>query len=134
MLELALHSERGPVQLGSIAKKQGIPRRYLAQLAQDLRKAGLLRSVRGAHGGYALSRQPSKIRLIDILVALEGPVLPVACVTRDDICSRRAVCAAGDLWDEVRSAVVKVLQRKTLNELAKQQARKERRYGKAVGK
>jgi len=80
MYDLALNYGDEPVSLKSIAERQGISENYLEQLMANLRKAGLVRSIRGAYGGYLLSREPSKITVGDVLRALEGPIGLVDCV------------------------------------------------------
>ncbi|MCL6581714.1 MAG: Rrf2 family transcriptional regulator, partial [Firmicutes bacterium] len=71
--ELARHHGEGPLPLKAVAEEQGIPEAYLEQLVAALRRAGLVRSVRGAQGGYVLSRSPEKITVGDVVRVLEGP-------------------------------------------------------------
>jgi Rrf2 family protein len=80
IFDLAFHTEHGGAQIKDICERQGIPPRFLEQVFQDLRKAGIVTSKRGPRGGYQLVNGPDKIRLGDILRALEGPVqlLPAA--------------------------------------------------------
>jgi Rrf2 family protein len=80
IFDLAFHTDRGAAQVKDICERQAIPPRFLEQVFQDLRKAGIVTSKRGPRGGYQLVNPPEKIRLGDILRALEGPVLlmPVA--------------------------------------------------------
>src|SRR2546425_3244233 len=74
IVDLALHSNQGPVQSFQIADRQHIPKQYLDQLMLILKKAGLVESSRGRQGGYQLAKPPSEISLLDIVTALEGPV------------------------------------------------------------
>ena len=73
LLEIgSIHSQGGVLQVAEIAQRQGIPDRYLEQMLTSLRRANILRSIRGPKGGYQLARPPAEIRVADILVALEG--------------------------------------------------------------
>ena len=79
MIDLARYSEEEPVSIGSIAMRQGISERYLEQLVAKMKKAGLVKSIRGASGGYVLAKDSSEISVGDILRALEGSLEPVKC-------------------------------------------------------
>ena len=92
-LELALGYGSGPVMVREIAEKQDISERYLEHILNRLRTAGLLRSTRGAKGGYELSRPPAEITVGDIVRTLEGPLDIVSC-TGDYECGRARGCAA----------------------------------------
>ncbi len=126
MLELALQADQGPVRLSTIARNQEIPERYLAQLAQELRKAGLVRSVRGYGGGFLLTSPPSKIKLVEILVTLEGPISPVECVANPKICDRQSYCATTEVWREIGEAVTGILKSRTLQDLVIEHNKKRR--------
>ena len=80
MLELAMQAGNGPVPLRDLASKQEISAKYLEQLLIPLKGAGLVKSVRGARGGYMLATSPEKVNLYDIVRSLEGPLAPVECV------------------------------------------------------
>jgi Rrf2 family protein len=84
LLELAtIHGQGGVLQVGEIAQRQGIPDRYLEQMLTSLRRAGILRSIRGPKGGYRLARPPAEIRVSEVVDALEGEVLQRAGGSRD---------------------------------------------------
>src|SRR4029077_4050224 len=83
MVQLGLHHGQGPASLAEIAEEEDLPRAYLEQLVMSLRDAGLVRSTRGAHGGYELARDPSEIKMSEVLRALEGPIAPMVCATDD---------------------------------------------------
>ena len=119
MVALALHEEQGPVPLEVLAQEQSIPERYLAKIVQDLRRSGLIRSVRGAHGGYRLSRSPARITLLDVWEALEGTFCPVDCVDAPRTCRRADECVTRGVWEELRDAVTGVMQARTLAGLAR---------------
>jgi len=119
MVDLALHYKKGPVSLQTLAREQRIPERYLAKIVQDLRRSGLIRSVRGAHGGYALSRPPGQTTLLDIWEALEGPFCPVECLAAPKSCNMVGECVTRDVWDQVRTALTQVLASQNLAALVR---------------
>ena len=81
MVELARHHGSGPVSLSEMAEHEALPRPYLEQLVISLREAGLVTSTRGAHGGYELTREPARIRMSEVVTALEGPIAPMVCAS-----------------------------------------------------
>src|SRR5450830_1766535 len=105
MLDIALHADAGLVHLKDVAGRQEVSRKYLDNLVARLEADGLLRTVRGAGGGVALTRRPSEITVLEILYALEGPLAPVECVDRPEVCSRSVNCGARDLWTELGGVV-----------------------------
>jgi Rrf2 family protein len=117
MITLAAHGGEGPVSLETLATEQDIPERYLAKITQDLRRSGLIRSQRGAHGGYALNGDPADVTLLDIWQALEGPVCPVDCLDNEE-CTREPECVTRDVWARFRIAVEEVLGSENLADLA----------------
>ncbi len=102
MIDLARYSEKEPVSIGSVAVRQGISERYLEQLVALLKKAGLVKSIRGASGGYVLEKKPSEISVGDILRALEGSLEPVKCAAFDT--QRRRMHGIRRMRDKVRVA------------------------------
>jgi len=123
MLELALNYDPNvPKSLYQIAEKQLISEGYLEQMMTALRKGGLVRSVRGAHGGYLLSREPARITAGEIVRCLEGPLGPTDCVSEDDPedCVRSEFCVTRALWGRVREAIASVLDNTTLADLCKE--------------
>lgn len=109
----------GPIPLNSISDRQDISIGYLEQLMAPLKKEGLIRSVRGAQGGYLLARDPKDITVGDIIRALEGPIAPVACVSEDypEECDRAEGCVTRLVWAKVRDSIVDVLDSLTLHDL-----------------
>lgn len=105
------------VPLKDVADKQGISQHYLEQIASNLRRAGFIRSVRGAHGGYRLARTPEQISAWEVVVAMEGSMAPVSCLEDADTCSRTGSCATEGLWRQVEDAVRGVLGGTTLADL-----------------
>ena len=85
MLELALHFGQGLVQVKDISARQQISERYLEQLFVRLRRAGLVKGIRGARGGFTLTRPPTEIRLSEIIKAAEGSVQPAKCIDEPEL-------------------------------------------------
>ncbi|MEB3102000.1 cysteine metabolism transcriptional regulator CymR [Ferviditalea candida] len=110
MMELAGKYGEGPVSLKSIAEKNELSEHYLEQLVAPLRNAGLVKSIRGAYGGYILSRPPEEINSGEIIRVLEGPISPVDFTEEDDPAKR-------DLWMRIRDSIAEVLDSTTLAHL-----------------
>jgi Rrf2 family cysteine metabolism transcriptional repressor len=117
ILELAEHYGQGPLQTNVIAQRQDISAKYLEQLMAILKAAGLIRSVRGARGGYVLARKPDEIKLSEVFYGLEGPVVTVECLEDRSVCTRIADCASRQLWAQVQEAITKILESMTLQDL-----------------
>jgi Rrf2 family cysteine metabolism transcriptional repressor len=123
MSEFADHFGQGPLSLARVAERQGISQAYLEQIAIDLRRAGLLHSKRGAHGGYYLARAPEATTIGDVIRALEGSILPIECVADQKClpCSMEEGCTARGIWEQVRDRLVETLDRITLADLTHQE-------------
>lgn len=117
MLELAEHYGKGPLQTNVIARQQDISIKYLEQLMTILKAAGLVKSVRGAKGGYILAKKPDEIKLNEVFYGLEGPVITVECLEDQSACTRIAECISRQLWLQVQQAITNVLQSMTLQDL-----------------
>lgn len=119
MLDLALHSIEGQISLKSIAERQEISENYLEQLFAVLRKAGLVKSIRGSQGGYMLADAPENITVGAILRALEGSLAPVDCVTEDhsEKCNRAEACVTRIVWEKIRDGVNSVVDSISLMDL-----------------
>ena len=102
VLNLAQHYNDGneAVILKSVSDEEEISIRYLEQIIIPLKINKLVKSIRGAGGGYTLARHPSKIKVAEILHALEGSCCLVDCVEDDDYCDRIPICASYDIWTE----------------------------------
>lgn len=111
MMALAKNSGDGPLSLKAIAKEHDLSEHYLEQLVAPLRNAGLVKSIRGAYGGYTLAKPAEEITAGDIIRVLEGPISPVE-VLEDEEPAKR------ELWIKIRDAVKEVLDNTTLEELA----------------
>lgn len=125
LLELAIRYNEGePLQIRQIAAQQNIPDRYLEQLLATLRRSGLVRSQRGAKGGYLLAREPRKITLFDIVSCLDGLDAPE--LEQETARATLENAVIGEIWREVRQAVNLVLQQHTLQDLCeKRDARRQ---------
>ena len=108
MFELALSSNGEPVSLKYIAKKQGISDQYLEQIFSLLKKAGLVKSVRGAQGGYLISKEPSEITVADILKVLEGDMAFTECLLDKDSCENFDSCATKFVWAKIKESIEEV--------------------------
>ncbi len=124
LLQLALCYGQGPVHLKDIAQKQQISLKYLEQLIAGLRAAGCVKSIRGAKGGYLLTRPPQEIKLSEIFQALEGSLAPVECVDDAGACLRAKFCVTRDVWKEMKQALDGVLGPLTLKDLVERHKKK----------
>ncbi|TET17129.1 MAG: Rrf2 family transcriptional regulator [Dehalococcoidia bacterium] len=126
MVELALHYGEGPILLKDIAKRQQISERYLEHLILSLKVAGLVKSMRGARGGFSLAKPPSQIRLSEIIQIVEGSIAIVECVDDPNLCSRADLCVTRDIWAEMKKAINGVLESTTLQDLVERQREKQK--------
>ncbi|QUH20611.1 RrF2 family transcriptional regulator [Alkaliphilus sp. B6464] len=119
MFDLAIHYGDGPISLKSVAERQLISDHYLEQLIASLRKSGLVKSVRGAQGGYMLADSPSKITVGDIIRVLEGPLGPSDCVLEDEpsACDRADCCVTRIVWEKIRLSISEVIDSITLQDM-----------------
>jgi Rrf2 family protein len=126
MVELGRQTPEQPTSLKAIADVEGLPLAYLEQVVARLKKAGLVMSARGAHGGYWLARDPADITMFDVVGALEGAIAPMECFVHDEmervVCSHvgaenARACATKLLWTRVQGGIVRSLQTTTLAEL-----------------
>ena len=118
MIDLAQHDGEAPVSVREIALRQDISGKYMEQIIGVLNRAGLLRSVRGAQGGYHLMRPAQEITVGMILRATEGDLAPAECVSRDAMpCYRSGECSTRLVFEKVYSAINNVIDHVTLSEL-----------------
>jgi Rrf2 family transcriptional regulator, cysteine metabolism repressor len=125
MLTLAVHFGKGPMYLKDIAEAEEISEKYLSLLVIPLRQAGLIHSIRGAHGGYALAKAPSQIHLGEIVEVLEGNGI-VDCLKNPLACPRFAVCKSRDIWAFLNEKISEALQSITLEQWLSELERKRR--------
>lgn len=122
-VDLAMQNGSAPIQAKSIARRQGIPARFLEQVLHAMKRAGLVSSLRGAQGGYVLSKKASELSVAEILEALDGPFLPVAGLNGQNHLrhSGKSNALLAKVWDRVYKAERQVLEAITVEELAGQQ-------------
>lgn len=127
MLDLAQHAGEGPIALKSIAERTELSEHYLEQLISGLRKAGLVRSVRGAQGGYVLGKEANQISVGDVIRVLEGPIAPVECVSEEDpeCCQKAQYCVTRTIWEKIRDSIADVVDSITLEDMVQDAKRKE---------
>jgi Rrf2 family protein len=121
LLVLGLNYDQQVVRIKTISEQQNIPKRFLEQILNDLKSAGLVQSRRGMAGGYRLARHPEQISLASVVRHIEGALAPVSCVSEQFYekcsCPDESRCAIRSVMKEVRDAVVKVAERVTIAEL-----------------
>lgn len=119
MFELAVNYGQDPMSIKTISERQHISDYYLEQLFSGLRKAGLIKSIRGAQGGYILTRSPGEISIADILNVLEGPIEISECILdgEDTSCTRAHCCSTRLLWKKISDSVNNVIENTTLQDL-----------------
>lgn len=118
LIDLAQYSEIEPVSINSIAVRQGISERYLEQLMTLMKKAGLIKSIRGAGGGYVLAKDMSEISVGDVLRALEGNLETVECTafSQEDSCEAAGGCVTKYVWQRINESI-----RQTVDEISLKQ-------------
>ena len=116
MMDLAVHYGDMPISIKSISERQGISEYYLEQLFAPLRRAKLVKSVRGAQGGYILNKLPKDITILEIMDVLEGPVEISDCLTKDE-CDFLDACATRVLWKKIRDSINSVMAGITLQDM-----------------
>lgn len=121
--ELALRKVAGnggtrPVPLAAIAKRQGISEQYLRQIFMPLKRAGIVRAVRGKRGGYLLGREPGEISALEVVRAMGEKLEPVFCVGRPSSCRRASECPTHPLWCKLADAMREALATTTVGQLA----------------
>ena len=120
--DIALHCGKGPVSLRQVSERQGISEHYLEQLMGQMRKAGLVKSIRGAQGGYVLGKEPKDITVGDVIRIMEGPIVPVKCLlstkTGDkNYCHKSPNCVTRGIWSKVGDSISQVLDGISLDDL-----------------
>ncbi|MFW6308853.1 MAG: RrF2 family transcriptional regulator [bacterium] len=118
LVDLAVHEGSGAIPLREISQREEISERYLEQLFAKLRKAGIVSSVRGAHGGYQLNQNPAEITVGDVMRVLEGNLAPVDCTeTGNSECEFINECVTNEIWMEIKEKIEEVVESKTLKDL-----------------
>ena len=122
LVDLAKHGQKEPISINSIAVRQDISERYLEQLMSKLKKAGLVKSVRGANGGYTLARACNDISVGDVLRALEGNIEPAECTgfLEEDGCNAADGCMVKYVWQKINDSINQTVDNITIDQLLMQ--------------
>lgn len=125
LIDLAIHSTEGPVLVKDIAERQGMSARYLEQLLLPPKLAGMIRSTRGAHGGFTLARSPREITLREIIHIMEGSISLTECADDPDICPCVDLCVTHEIWVKLKRVTDEILEATTLQNLVDRQMEKD---------
>ncbi len=118
MIDLAINLNQGPIRVKEIAGRQDISEKYLEQIIAMFNKAGYVKSIRGAQGGYLLTKEPKEYTVGMILRLAEGSIAPVFCVEDGAAnCDRKDACVSAMLWKKINDAVNEVVDNTTLQDL-----------------
>lgn len=118
MIDLAMNKDKGPIRVKEIAGRQNISEKYLEQIIALLNKAGYVKSIRGAQGGYLLTKEPVEYTAGMILRLAEGSIAPVACIEDEaEACEKKGACVSAMLWQKMNDAVNEVVDNTTLQDL-----------------
>src|SRR5215510_8407624 len=127
LLVLGLNYDQSVVRIQTISEQQKIPKRFLEQILNDLKSAGVVESRRGVAGGYRLARRPEEITLASIVRHIEGALAPVSCVSQRFYekcsCPDESRCAIRSVMKEIRDAVARIAEKVTLAELCQRHRR-----------
>jgi Rrf2 family protein len=128
MIELAKNYSKGPMKREEISKSQDISSSYLENILIALKSRNLIRTVRGANGGFSLIDAPEKITMFDVVTALEGPIEPVHCISSSDQCLRSENCTARKFWMSFYETQAQQLKSTTLQNLLDMEKKEEGDY------
>ena len=117
LIDLATHDPARPRLLRDIAQSQQISEKYISRLVLDLRRAKLIRSVRGMKGGFHLMKAPEEITLLEILETMEGPISVVDCVHSPTKCRRHELCPTRDIWVQLNNGIRELTRQITLDDI-----------------
>lgn len=127
LVDLVRHGSEGPIPLAVLAERNNLPPKFLEQILAVLKHAGLVRTTLGAHGGYTLGADPRSVTIGRVIRLLDGALAPLSCVSlryyEPCTCPDEATCALRDVMIDVRDAILAILDRETLAELAARQGR-----------
>lgn len=125
LIDLAEHGEHEAVSIMSISERQNISESYLEQLIRPLKKAGIVKSTRGAAGGYQLNREAKDISVGEALKALEGDIEPVSCgaISGEGSCESAGICVTKNVWKKLNDAIEDALGSMMLSELVEESRR-----------
>jgi len=127
LVDLVRHDGGGPVALAALAERNRLPVKFLEQIMSTLKHAGIVRTTLGAHGGYAIAADASTVSIGRVIRLLDGALAPLACVSlryyESCSCPDESTCALRDVMIDVRDAMLEILDRETLAELAVREGR-----------
>jgi|SRR5665213_3119830 len=134
LMNLARHAQGRMAMIDEISRTEKVPKSFLAKIFQNLAKAGIVRSIRGAGGGFALAKTPEQITVLEIIEAIEGKIVFQRCRREMPDCEHVGGCALCGLFEQAQDGIKDVLARTTLGELIRRQENVDftRRHGKAV--
>ncbi len=121
MLDLALNNTGEVITIKTIAARQEISEKYLEQIISLLNRAGYVKSIRGAQGGYRIAKDPAEYTVGMILRLTEGSLLPIDCLEDEEECGRSRSCVTREVWQELYDAICSVVDRITLQDLVERQ-------------
>ena len=119
VIYLAKQPQGRIVSLSEISKAENIPEKFLAKIFQSLTRSGLIRSHRGAGGGFSLARPANKITVKELLESIQGPICFTKCLSEWGDCDRKDICRLRKLWKKAQDYSIKILTQKTLADLIK---------------
>ncbi len=129
LIDLATHDPEKPRLIRDIAHSQQISEKYISRLVIDLRRAHLIRSVRGVNGGFHLAKRPDEITLLEILETMEGPISVVDCVRSPEKCKRQTLCPARSIWMELNDGIRDLTKKITLDDILNAYRRENAEHG-----
>src|SRR5437870_3698881 len=133
LLVLGLNYQRGIVRIQAIADQQNIPKRFLEQILNELKSAGVVESKRGVAGGYRLGRPPEKVTLAEVIRHVDGALAPVSCVSERFYekcsCPDESKCGIRSVMKEVRDAIVNILESVTIEQLCERVRQLDQQHG-----
>jgi Rrf2 family transcriptional regulator, iron-sulfur cluster assembly transcription factor len=134
LCDIAYHSAGSPTQVKAISERQGLPARYIEQIFQKLKRAGIIKSVRGPFGGYYLARAPEEIRVGDVIRAVEGKEIRLVFCEPEKKgsrkgCDRYDACVTRDIWDEASKILMNYFDSVTVDRLCKEARKKSEESG-----
>ncbi len=134
LLELAKSSDEGPIRIEEIARRQTIPKQFLANLLVQLKRGRFVQSKKGPEGGYYLARPARQINVGEVVRFIDGSVAPIQCVSRTmgERCEIGLRCGFFPLWRRVRDAVAEIIDHTTIADVVEEQLREEAAGAKAL--
>jgi Rrf2 family protein len=115
--------------LERISVEESMPKKFLAHIASNLRKAGIIESLRGVHGGIMLAKMPEKIHVLEIINAIEGPLAIYRCLNTDYNCERTATCPLCGVWAKTQKQIIETLSSIKISDLVANKAKAQVKIG-----